>query len=446
MTAAIQMLPETFRPMTMASGIRCAMHRSPNKVALICAERSLTYTRLVDRIDRVCALAAGLGLAAGDRAAIVAGNCLEYIEIVDGLAEAGVAVATVNPKQTPAEIGFILDDCGARVAFVTLETEPLVRAAACAAIERIIVIGEPYEALLADAHPGAPPAIAEWQAFAIPYTSGTTGKPRGVVLPHRSRALVRLLHGLRVRLLWAGRPYYLAVTPMFHGAGYSASPMPRYSSAAPAKSSPPSNRSRPCVGCSEERRRRHLPGADDLQCDSSGWSGRSSIGWRSFRLKRADVQCRTARRRRHQGDHRRLFRRWHPARDVRLDRRRYRLQPSPAATSFANSNASAAPFMMNHVKLLDDEGNPTKPGVRWASFSARRPASSSATGTTRTRRAAAMRDGWFSAGDLAWKDERRLLLHRRPQEGHVHLRRRERVPAGESRNCCSACQACGNRL
>ena len=212
-------LPDTFRHITMASGIRCNLARDPGKVALICDGRELTYTQLVDRIDRVAALAPAFGLQPGDRAAIVSANCLEYIEIVDGLAEAGIAVATPNPHQTAAEIGFILEDCGARVVFTSAKAEPLVRA--CPSVERVIVIGPEYDGLLAQSRPSpAPLSVAEWTAFSIPYTSGTTGKPRGVVLPHRSRALVGFCMASEFGC-YGPDDRFLAVTPMFHGAGFS---------------------------------------------------------------------------------------------------------------------------------------------------------------------------------------------------------------------------------
>ncbi len=126
--------------------------RDPDKIALICGDQRLTYLHLVDRIDRVAVLTRShFKLKKGDRAAIVAGNCLEYIEIVDGLSEAGVAAATCNPRQTPAEIGFILNDCSARVAFVAPETEPIVTRRRWPTLEQIVVIGLAYETLIGPA-------------------------------------------------------------------------------------------------------------------------------------------------------------------------------------------------------------------------------------------------------------------------------------------------------
>jgi acyl-CoA synthetase (AMP-forming)/AMP-acid ligase II len=214
-------LPATFRPVTMGSGIRASAGRDPGKIALRCEGRTLTYAALVERIGRVAALLRhGFGLAPGERVAIVAPNGLEYIEIVTGAAEAGLCIATVNPRQTAAEIGHILGDCGARAVFTTPALEPLVRAADAPAIEHIVLIGEPYEALLARASATPElPRVEEWDAFAMPYTSGTTGKPRGVTLPHRSRVMTML--GMASEYgCYGPDDDYLAIAPLFHGAGY----------------------------------------------------------------------------------------------------------------------------------------------------------------------------------------------------------------------------------
>jgi acyl-CoA synthetase (AMP-forming)/AMP-acid ligase II len=216
------LLPATFRSITMAGGIRSCASRHPSKIALSCGERRLTYAQLVNRIDRVATLAHHyFTLAKGDRAAIIAHNCLEFIEIVDGLAEAGVAVATPNPRQTSAELAFILNDCGARVAFVSREVEAVVRGAQCPCLEKIIVIGADYEALLREAKSRTDlPKIDEWSAFAIPYTSGTTGQPRGVVLSHRSRVITGLCMASEYGC-YSPEDHYLAIAPLFHGAGYN---------------------------------------------------------------------------------------------------------------------------------------------------------------------------------------------------------------------------------
>ena len=213
-------LPETFRHITMAAGIRCSVARDPSKDGAD-LRRTQCYLRATDRSDRpgVCACRrawAAIRRSCRDHRR----NCLEYIEIVDGLAEAGIAVATLNPRHTSTELSYILHDCGARIAFVSADAEPVVRAADCPALERIIVIGPEYAALLQHARPAASPNATEWSAFSIPYTSGTTGKPRGVVLPHRSRVLTGFCMASEYGC-YSPDDKFLAVTPLFHGAGFS---------------------------------------------------------------------------------------------------------------------------------------------------------------------------------------------------------------------------------
>ncbi len=186
-------------------GIRCNVARDPGKTALICGARTLTYGQLIDRIDLVCAMAVGLGLKPGDRAAIIAGNCMEYIEIVDGLAEAGIAVATLNPCHTAAELGYILQDCGARIAFVSAEAKSSVQAADAPALERIIVIGGDYDALLQKARPATPPDIAEWSAFlnSLHVRHHRQAARRGAAASVAGAD--RLLHGVGIWLFTARR-------------------------------------------------------------------------------------------------------------------------------------------------------------------------------------------------------------------------------------------------
>ena len=392
-------LPATFRSMTMASGIRTSLARAPNKVAMICGERTLTYAQLVDRIDRVASLAVGLGLNKGDRAAIVATNCLEYIEIVDGLAEAGVAVATPNPKQTAVELGFILNDCGARVVFVAAALEALVRAADCPAIERVVVIGPDYEALLAASRPATLPVVDEWDAFAIPYTSGTTGKPRGVVLPHRSRVQVGFCMASEYGC-YGPDDRFLAITPMFHGAGYSFAHASVF------------------FGGTLEILPSFEPERTLRALSQNGATGTFMVPtlfnaifaleqplldrWRSTSLKALMSNAAPL-----------------PQKTKEViteyfgDGLLHELYGSTEGGTVCNLRPAdqlrkqqcvGHPFTMNQVKLLDDAGQPTKPGEVGELFNTS-PCLFLGYWNNPDATAASMRDGWFSAGDLAWKDE-----------------------------------------
>ena len=398
-TARSVTLPATYRPMTMASGIRMNLARGPDKVALICAGRQLTYGQLVDRIDKVASLAIGLGLQKGDRAAIVSMNCLEYIEIVDGLSEAGIAVATPNPQQTAAEIGYILNDCGARVVFVSPAVEEKLRAADCPAIERIIVLGPEYEEVLAKSRPGALPLVEEWDAFAIPYTSGTTGKPRGVVLPHRARVQIGFAMASEYGC-YGPDDRFLAITPMFHGAGYS------YPHAAVF------------FGGTVEIMQSFNPEETLRALHTNGATGTFMVPTlfnAMFALEKP-VQDRY--------------------RGTRLKALMSNAAPLPQHTKeviteyfgdgmlhecYGSTEAAIVcnlrpqdqlrkqqcvghPFMMNAVRLLDDDGQPVKRGEVGELYSTS-PCLFLGYWNNPSATEASMRDGWFSAGDMAWQDE-----------------------------------------
>jgi acyl-CoA synthetase (AMP-forming)/AMP-acid ligase II len=212
--------PFGFQPVTVGWGVRSAATRDPGKIAVIDGSRALTYGALIERMDRLVDRARAAGLRPGDHAAIVSRNRLEYIEVCCGLPDAGVAVATVNARLTTAEIVAICDDACARLLIVEPAHAASLRAQRFATLERIIEIGPEYEAWLADADPtaAAPAAVEEWDVWTIPYTSGTTGRPKGVLVSHRSRVFSFAGMASNYRC-YGPDDKFLAMAPLNHGGG-----------------------------------------------------------------------------------------------------------------------------------------------------------------------------------------------------------------------------------
>lgn len=213
--------PRGCTPLRIVDGIRAAAERLPAKVALEEGPRRLDYRSLIDRIDRLTnAAGAGLGLTPGTHTAVLAPNCLEYVELLSGLAAAGAPAAQISPQATEREIARICDDSEARVLFVHASLEERARATQLDGVERIVVLGEDYERLLACARPvpPAPVAAEEWATFCIPYSSGTTGDPKGILLSDRARALTFFAMAVEYG---AFGPHVrsLCVAPIAHGAG-----------------------------------------------------------------------------------------------------------------------------------------------------------------------------------------------------------------------------------
>jgi long-chain acyl-CoA synthetase len=120
-------------PLHIANGIREFAIATPNSVAVIDGDRTLTYRELDERSSRFARVLSTLGLQRGDRVAVLLGNRLEYCELAAGIAKAGLCMVPVNPRLTSPEITYILrhsqtqalvlDDALARVAHELLDRQ-----------------------------------------------------------------------------------------------------------------------------------------------------------------------------------------------------------------------------------------------------------------------------------------------------------------------------------
>ena len=177
-----------------------------------------SYGELAARAARLARALHRLGLEPGERVAIVAKNCVEYVETIFGIWHGGFAAVPANAKLHGRELGYILEHSGARVCFATPGLDAEVAAHAPSSLERLIVIGSPeYEALFAADPAPVTPRDGDDLAWLF-YTSGTTGRPKGAMLTHRNLAQASFAYLTDVDPAAPGDSV-LHAAPMSHGSG-----------------------------------------------------------------------------------------------------------------------------------------------------------------------------------------------------------------------------------
>ncbi len=191
----------------------------PDRLAVVDGDRRLTWSELRERARRLAvALQAG-GIERGDRVAFLALNTTELLEAHYGVPAAGAVLVAINTRLTSDEIAYILRHSGARMLVVDRTLAHLVDGAS---LERVIVCGEggDYEQFLASAPGGEPEDRVESEddTISINYTSGTTGRPKGVMYTYRGAYLNALAEAAHSRL--DSRSVYLWTLPMFHCNGW----------------------------------------------------------------------------------------------------------------------------------------------------------------------------------------------------------------------------------
>jgi len=206
--------------LSLVSSIRSAMELNPSKIAITDSNSTRTYSELIARIDQVSmGFLDHLDLTSQAHAAIVAGNSIEYVEVIAGASQAGVPLATINPQLSAAEITAICDDALAQVLFTDLQNSERLLACTFSSVKKIIAFGPDFESWMSSSDStGLFPNVSADDVFTIPYTSGTTGRPKGVLVSHRSRIMT--FHGMAAEYgCYTCEDRFLAIAPLCHGAG-----------------------------------------------------------------------------------------------------------------------------------------------------------------------------------------------------------------------------------
>jgi acyl-CoA synthetase (AMP-forming)/AMP-acid ligase II len=184
--------------------------------------RTYTYAQLADGTRRVAGALAAMGVGRGDVVGILLPNMPEYFLLFHGPALLGATVTTINPTYGAEEVAFQLRDSGASMLVtIPMFVETAEKAIDGTPVTRIIVVGEttdhtPFaELMAAEPFEGHTDVNAAEDVVVLPYSSGTTGLPKGVMLTHRNLGanLVQIGHVLKTE---PGQERLIAVLPFFH--------------------------------------------------------------------------------------------------------------------------------------------------------------------------------------------------------------------------------------
>lgn len=210
------------RPVSITERLFEGLARAGNRVILTDGPTgtSLTGQELADRIRRLAGGLQAEGVGPGTVIALMAPNMPDYAVVFHAAALAGATVTTINPTYTAPEVAHQLKDSGATLMFTIPAFLPVaISAAAGTGLREIVVLGEadghrPLDDLLGNPLAAQVPVDLDEHVLALPYSSGTTGLPKGVMLSHRNM-VVNVDQGLS---LLSVRPdeTTVAFLPFFH--------------------------------------------------------------------------------------------------------------------------------------------------------------------------------------------------------------------------------------
>ena len=223
-----------FVPLSPLSFLNRAEALHAPRTAVIYGDMQRSWAQMATRIRQIATGLQTFGIAKGDTVSVLCPNIPELFELHFAVPLTGAVINTLNTRLEAETIAYILDHADTKVVIVDKELIPLLQKAFDQIGKPIPVIeisdpnvnsahtldGMDYENLLDDAAPIAAMDLPadEWDAIALNYTSGTSGRPKGVVYHHRGAYLMAL--GTVAAWQQPHYPVYLSVVPMFHCNGW----------------------------------------------------------------------------------------------------------------------------------------------------------------------------------------------------------------------------------
>ena len=189
-----------------------AAARHAERTALIGDDRRVTYRELDLRANRLAHAMRARGIGRGDRVALLARNCVAYIEVEIAAAKIGAISVNLNWRSAPEELAHCLALTGPGLVIAAPEYGP---GLADAGFPVDLAIGDPLEAAIADAPGDRPEAAVDVEdGQVIIFTSGTTGLPKGALISHRAMIARALVYASELKV--PDRDTFVAWSPLFH--------------------------------------------------------------------------------------------------------------------------------------------------------------------------------------------------------------------------------------
>ena len=197
---------------------------SPDRVALVFGDRSITYAELADRVARLADRLRVAGIGPGDRVAYLGPNHPAFVETMFATYAVGGVFVPLNFRLTAAEIDYQLADSGAKLLVYGPECAATVKASGAGVIR---VPHSAYEQMVSDGEPAADDVVVTLDDPAcILYTSGTTGRPKGAVLTHGN--VIWNSYNVLVCVDVTGDTVTLTSAPLFHVAALNQCLLPTF--------------------------------------------------------------------------------------------------------------------------------------------------------------------------------------------------------------------------